>query len=231
MEKKKIETILDSELCKQLHLIKTVRSLTKENQFVNNIDVFTGLGLFPYKCKLVLKDDVSPIINTARRVPLVIKTRLKKTLDHLEKIKVIESVSEPVDWLSNIVVVEKPNKKLRICLDPQNLNKALKQVKYPIPTIKEIIPKLKGKKFFTVIDLRVGFWQIGLDEESSILCSFSTPFGNYKFLRLPFGLNVALEIFISSLNKYFSTVNDIIIYFDYIMISADSEKEHDDKLD
>lgn len=81
-----------------------------------------------------------------RRVPIVIETRLKETLDHLEKIKVIESVSEPVDWLSNTIVeVEKSNKNLRICLDALNLNKALKHVKYLIPTIKEIIPKLKGK--------------------------------------------------------------------------------------
>lgn len=81
-----------------------------------------------------------------RRVPIVIETRLKETLDHLEKIKVIESVSEPVDWLSNTIVeVEKSNKNLRICLDALNLNKALKHVKYLIRTIKEIIPKLKGK--------------------------------------------------------------------------------------
>ncbi|XP_050528243.1 uncharacterized protein K02A2.6-like [Daktulosphaira vitifoliae] len=131
-----------------------------------------GLGLFPEKCRLVLKDKITPIINTARRVPLAIKERLKDTLDQLEKIKVIEAVNDPVDWLSNIVIVEKPNKKLRICLDPQDLNRALKVVKFPITTLKEIIPKLKGKKFYTVIDLKDGFWQIALDEESNIIIYF-----------------------------------------------------------
>jgi len=120
--------------------------------------------------------------------------------------------------MSNIVVVEKPNKKLSICLDLHDLIRALKIVKYPIPTLKEIIPKLKGKKFFTVIDLSDGFWQVGLDDESSKLCNFSTPFGTYKFLRLPFGLNVSPEIFLSLLNIYFSNVKDLVIYFDDIMI-------------
>jgi len=102
---------------------------------------------------LVLKENVNPVINTARRVPLSIKDKLKSTLDHLVKIKVIATVNEPFDWISNLGRVEKPNKKLRICLDPQDLNRALKTAKYPIPTLKEIIPKLKGKKCFTVIDL------------------------------------------------------------------------------
>jgi len=163
--KKKIEAILGSELCEKLNLVKRVQAIKNEDQFIsNNIDVFTGLGLFPEKCKLVLKENVTPVINTARRVPLSIKDKLKNTLDHLVKMKVIVTVNEPVDWISNIVIVEKPNKKLRICLDLQDLNKALKTVKYPIPTLKEIIPKLKGKKWFTVVDLSDGFWQVGLDQ-------------------------------------------------------------------
>lgn len=142
--KKKIEAILRSELCEKFNLIKRVQTLRNEDQFINNnIDVFTGLSLFPEKCKLVLKENASPIINTARRVPLSLKDHFKKTLDHLVKIKVIDTVNEPVDWMSNLVIVEKPHKKLRIYLDPQDLNRALKTLKYPIPTLKEIIPKLK----------------------------------------------------------------------------------------
>lgn len=143
----------------------------------------------------------------------------------------IATVNEPVDWISNIVIVEKPNKKLRICLDPQDLNRALKTVKFPIPTLKEIIPKLKRKKWFTVVDLSDGFWQVGLDDhQSTKLCNFSTPFGTYKLLRLPFWLNVSPKVFQSLLNKYFYSVEDLIIYFDDILISADTKEEHDNIL-
>lgn len=80
---KKIEAIIGSELCEKLNLVKRVRAIENEDQFINNnIDVFTGLGLFPEKCKLVLKENVSHVINTARRVPLSIKDKLKITLDH-----------------------------------------------------------------------------------------------------------------------------------------------------
>jgi len=128
--------MLGSELCEKCNLVKRVRAIKNEDQFIDNIDVFTGLGLFSEKYKLVLKENVSPVINTARKVPLSIKDKLKNTLDRLVKIKLIDTVNEPVDWISNIVKVEKPNKKLCICLDPQDLNRALKTVKYPIPTLK-----------------------------------------------------------------------------------------------
>jgi hypothetical protein len=145
--KKKIEAILGSELCEKLNLVKRVQTLRNEDQFINNnIDVFTGLGLFPEKCKLVLKDNVSPIINTARRVPLSIKDKLKKTLDYLVKVKVIDTVNEPVDWMSNIVIVEKPNKKLRICLDPQDLNRALKNCQISNPNVERNYTKIKREK-------------------------------------------------------------------------------------
>jgi len=66
---------------------------------------------------------------------------------------------------------------LRICLDPQHLNKNIKDEQFPIPTLNEIIPNLKNKMFFTVLDLKDGFWQIGLTETSSNLCSFASLLG------------------------------------------------------
>ena len=64
-----------------------------------------------------------------------------------------------------------------------------------IPTLEEIQTKLTDKKYFTVLDLKDGFYHVNLDDKSSKLCTFSTPFGCYRFLRLPFGLNLAPEYF------------------------------------
>jgi len=72
-----------------------------------------------------------------------------------------------------------------------------------------------------------GFWQVGLDDESSKLCNFNTPFGTYKFLRLPFGLNVSPDFFQSLLNKYFSSIRNLVLYFYNSMISANTKEEHD----
>ena len=67
--------------------------------------------------------------------------------------------------------------------------------KFPIPTLEEISCKVKDKAVFSVLDLKDGFWHASLDEESSLLCSFSTPFGIYKFKKLPFGISSAPELF------------------------------------
>lgn len=97
-----------------------------------------------------------------------------------------------------MVVVAKP-KKTRICLDPQELNKVIQRPKYQIPTLKELLPKLCKAKIFSTLDAEDGFYQISLDEASCKLTTFWTPFGRYRYLRIPFGLSLASEEFESTL--------------------------------
>lgn len=120
---------------------------------------------------------------------------LKNTLDEMERHGIITKSKEPTEWVHNMVVVEKPNKSLRICLDPKHLNQALKQHFYQIPTLEDLTFKLAGSEYFTVLDLKEGFWQIELEEDSKDLCTFSTPMGCYRFERVPMGLNIAPELF------------------------------------
>lgn len=77
-----------------------------------------------------------------------------------------------------MVAAEKPHTgKLRICLDPKDLNKAIKRPYYPLPTLDNITAKLAGACYFSVIDARSGDWAIKLTEESSKLTTFNTVFG------------------------------------------------------
>ncbi|CAC5413783.1 unnamed protein product [Mytilus coruscus] len=86
-----------------------------------------------------------------------------------------------------MVIVEKADGKLRICLDPKDLNRAIKREHFILPRQDEITAKLAGAKYFSKLDASSGFWNNKLDEESSNLCAFNAPFGRFKFLRLPFG--------------------------------------------
>lgn len=86
----------------------------------------------------------------------------------MQKQDIITKVSEPTNWISNMVVVQKPNK-IRVCLDPHPLNKAIKRSHYPIPTVDEITPRLKNSKIFSVADAKDGFLQVLLDEPSDFL--------------------------------------------------------------
>lgn len=100
----------------------------------------------------------------------------------------LKRVDEPTDWVHNLVIVEKKNGTLCLCLDPRDLNKAVKREHYKIPTADEVSSNLSGKKNFSTLDLKDGFWQISLDEENSLLCTFNTPFGHFPFTHMPFTL-------------------------------------------
>ena len=134
-----------------------------------------------------------------------------------------------------MVVVAKPNK-IRICLDPKDLNKAVLPPKYQMPTLEEILPKLNGAKVFTTLDAKDGFYQIGLDEESSKLTTFWTPFGRFRYLRLPFGISVAPEEFECKLQEKLSDLEGTHVLRDDILVVGygdtveEAEKNHDENL-
>ena len=94
-----------------------------------------------------------------------------------------------------MVVEKKPNGKLRVCLDPRDLNHAIRRSHYPVPTIEEILPELINAKVFSTVDVKNGFWYVALDEDNSYLTTFNTPYGRYRWLRVPFGISSAPEVF------------------------------------
>ena len=143
-----------------------------ENRFE---DVFEGLVHMPGKLHLDVDESQIPAVMPPRRVPIALKAKLKAELERLENLHVIQKVTSPTDWVSNLVIAEKPNGKLRVCIDPQHLNKALKRSHYPLPLIEDVLPELKGVKVFSKIDLKEGYLQIELDGVSSMLTTFQTP--------------------------------------------------------
>ena len=70
----------------------------------------------------------------------------------MEKMEIIEHINEPTDWVNSMVVVEKPNGNLRICLDPKHLSKAIKHPHYAMPTTEVILTKISTGKLFTKLD-------------------------------------------------------------------------------
>lgn len=113
---------------------------------------------------------------------------------------VLAPVTEPTEWASQMVVVVKKGK-IRICLDPVDLNKALKREHYHMPTLEDVVTKIDSAKYFSTLDAATGFWQIRLDKPSSYLCTMSTPYGRYRFLRMPFGISTAPEVFQKAMHQ------------------------------
>ena len=126
---------------------------------------------------------------------MAVKGKLKSELQRLEDKGVIKKITEPTDWVSSLVVTQKANGNVRVCIDPQQLNKALKRSHYPLPVIEDVLPDLSDAKVFSKADLKDAFLQIELDEESIKLTTFQSPWGRYRWLRLPFGVSPAPEYF------------------------------------
>ncbi|CAI6377683.1 unnamed protein product [Macrosiphum euphorbiae] len=230
--------ILSLEACEKFNLIKrhekcismiTQCTSQKDNFLIDNSSIFKGMGTFPGEHTIKINPNSQGSIKPARRLPQTLYKDVQVELNKLLKHKIISKVEEPKEWASNFVIIRKPDKKLRLCIDPSELNKSLKRDNYLIPTFEEIRSKLINKKIFTVLDIKKGFWHVKLDSKSSDLCTFSTPFGYFKFNRLPFGIATAPEIFIKLNQKYFGDIDDenIIIYFDDILIATTDETSHD----
>ena len=106
-----------------------------------------------------------------------------------------------------------------MCIDPQHLNKALKRSHYPLPVIEDILPELADIKVFSKAYLKDGFLQIQLDQESSKLATFQTPWGRYRYLRMPFGISPAPECFQRKLDQNLEGLKGIYKVADDILIT------------
>lgn len=208
----------------------TKEKLAKDLFLKTYSDIFEGIGSFPDTYTIKIDKNIPGVIKPPRRIPQALLEQLKIELNILTKTGIVSKVNEPKEWSSNLVIIQKPDKKLRLCLDPRELNKAIQRDYCLVPTFEALRPKLNEKKFFTVFDIKQGFWHIKLDEPSADLCTFSTPIGYFRFNRLPFGLNCSPEAFIRQNEKVFGDLseNNIGIYFDDLIIATATEEEHDE---
>ena len=147
--------------------------------------------------------------------------------------EILIPVDEPTKWVSQMAAARKANGKIRICIDPQPLNKALLR-DYKLPTFDDVLPKLLNSKFFSKIDVKEAFWHIKLDKESSMLTTMITPMGRYRWTRLPFGLKVSSEIFQKRLHHALNDLEGVVCVADDIIIlgrgSTVKEAEEDHKI-
>ena len=207
-------------------------TLTKEDVTKSYKDVFTGLGRLPGTCHIELDDTKRPVQHSPRKVPIPLREELKTKIKQPEEDGIVSKVKQPTDWINSMVAVKMPNK-LRVCLDPKDLNNAIKRPHYPMPTLEDVAPRLVQAKIFSVVDAKDGFLQVVLDEPSSLLTTFWAPFGRYKWNRLPFGISSAPEDFERRLTEALEGLDNVAVVADNILIFGcddthkDAEADHD----
>jgi hypothetical protein len=144
----------------------------------------------------------------------------------MERRGVIVKRTEPTDWVSALLLIEKKNGSLRVCMDPIPLNMAIKCEHYVTPTFDDVVAEMHGKKIFTLIDMRDRFWHVRLSEASSRLCPFSTPFGRYSYKRLSMGLSCSPNIFSRKCIEMFEDIPNVHIIHDDVINAAADDMEH-----
>lgn len=203
-----------------------------ENIFSRYSDVFRSeVGKLPGTVHLTIDRTVNPVAVASCRVPVSLVEKVRNKLDDLVEQEIVQRVDEPTEWASRIVVAEKKNGDIRICIDPQALNLALKRELHPLPVIEDVLPKMSQAKVFSKFDLSSGYWQCVLDNESSVLTTFQTPFGRYRWNRLPFGLKVSSEIFQKRLLQALEGLDGVVCVADDVLIygvgKTDQEASND----
>lgn len=124
------------------------------------------------------------------------------------------------------MVVPKKTAKLRLCLDPRDLNQAIQREYYPLPTIEGVAAGLHGARAFTILDARNGFWHVTLDEESSFLTTFNAPFG----------IKSASEVFKRKMHEVIEGLVQVeVVADDFVVVGRsitleEATRDHDQKL-
>ena len=167
--------------------------LTKQDILSHYSGCFEGIGHFPGDpYKFHLKPEHKPARHAPRKVPIHLEAAFKEEIQSLVKLGILKEIKEHNDWVNSYVIVEKdivshhsPNhtikKKLKICLDPRDLNEALEREPYHTPSVDEITAKLQGITVFTIVDFKKGYWMVVLHTDSKKLTCMALPFGRFQW--------------------------------------------------
>ena len=137
-------------------------------------------------------------------------------LQHLINKGVLEHA--PSEWAFPTFIIPIKDGRVRWVSDFRKLNKLLKRPRYFLPSISEIMQRRKGFKFITKIDIAMGFSTFEIDAPSQQLCIISTPYGLYKYKRLPMGITNSPDLFQSVMHPLFSDLPNVECFLDDIGI-------------
>ena len=170
-------------------------------------EFFNAIGKFKnYKYYIKLEENAKPFIHPVRKITLTLGGKLEKELPNMVNQGIVPPVDDGESYLVNSLVIrEKPGGRLCILFDHKDLNMAMNRECYPVPTAADITPKFCETTQFSKLDTALGYWNIPLVKESQALTTFNTQKHRYKFLRMPFCLRMAKDIFLRKIDQIMRT--------------------------
>ena len=166
-----------------------------------------------------------PIKKRSYRMPINKRKVVDKGLKEMLDAGIIERSRSP--WAFPLVVVDKKDGSKRIFIDFRSPNKILRPVSFPLPLIDDILTLLGGSKWFTTIDLKSGYYQVLLNEQSKEKTTFTCHKGLFQFNVMPFGISTAPSLFQELAKIVLQDCEDFATaYSDDIIIFSKNEKDH-----
>lgn len=235
-----IDNILQENLCK----LKLEHMNEEERKKIFDIcseykDIF-----YSEKLPLTFSNQVKHNIRTKNEDPIYVKpyrqppaqtAEIKRQVDKLLEDNVIQPSFSP--WSAPVhLVPKKPDatgeRKFRMVVDYRRLNDLTIDDKYPLPNINDLFDKLGKSSYYSVLDLASGYHQLEIEEKDRAKTAFSTQFGHFEFLRMPFGLKTAPATFQRAMDNILRGLQGIhcLIYLDDIIVFSSSLEEHLEKL-
>ncbi len=203
-----------------------VMSLTDTRMEVFPDDLPYGVPKRSIHHKIMLLPHSQPVAKSQYRLSPSELEEVRKQIEYLLSKGLIAPSASP--WSAPILFAPKADGTLRMCIDYRGLNKLTVKDRYPLPRTDELLDRVSHAKIFTKLDLRSGYWQIPMSEESRACTAFTTRFGLFEWLVMPFGLTGAPATFSRLMNLLLRQHLDqfVVVYLDDILIFSNSVEEH-----
>ncbi|KAL2097674.1 hypothetical protein ACEWY4_006881 [Coilia grayii] len=187
-------------------------------------------------CTTLLSHDIplldqAPVRQRYRRIAPSDYEAVKTHINQLLQAKVIRESSSP--FASPLVLVKKKDGSLRLCVDYRLLNARTRKDAFPLPRIEETLDMLAGARWFSTMDLASGYNQVPVSEGDRAKTAFSTPFGLFKWNRMPFGLCNAPSTFQRLMQRMFGDqqCHSVLLYLDDIVTFSSTVAQHLQRLE
>lgn len=228
-----------SEILDQVNIPSNIDSDSKialENLLLKFKDVFaqgdTDIGHYQGVQHRIELNDETPFKQRFRRIPPSMYEEVREHLKQLAACGVIRPSHSP--YSSAVVLARRKDGKLRMCIDYRQLNSKTIRDNYALPRIDEVLDSLAGAKYYSVIDMKSGYYQIEIAEEHKPRTAFTVgPLGFWEHNRLPFGLCNAPATYQRIMEECFGELHLKIcfIYLDDLIVFSDSFEQHLERLE
>lgn len=182
------------------------------------------------KHEIPLVED-TPVRQPYRRIPPSQYELARAHIQQLLQSQIIRESSSP--YASPIVLIQKKDGTLRMCVDYRQLNAKTRKDAFPLPRIEESLDALAGAQWFSTLDLASGYSQVEMAEKDKAKTAFCTPFGLFEFNRMPFGLCNAPSTFQRLMERLFGDCRfqSVLLYLDDVIVFSSTIEQHLQRLD